>query len=67
MVDAARLYAEAEQAQVRSEMARSRLLVAKASLRKHRIRSSMAKTRPPTVSRNAGISRLTPRPTAHAG
>ena len=60
MLDAARLYAEAEQARVRSEMARSRLLVARASLRELRIRSSTAKTPLPTISRHAGSSRLSP-------
>jgi hypothetical protein len=66
MLDAARLYADAEQAQVRTEMARSRLLVAEASLHTHRIRSSRAKTRPPTASRDAGSSWLTPLRAGHA-
>lgn len=66
MRDAARLYGEAEDAQVRSEMARSRLLVAKASLRMQTHRWSMAKTRLTTATGNAAGFRSTKREARHA-
>jgi hypothetical protein len=56
MFDVSRLHAEAEQAQIRGEMARSRSLIAKASLRKRSIRWSSAKARILTAIRGAGDS-----------
>jgi hypothetical protein len=67
MPDAARLYAKAQQAHVRSEMARSRLLVAKASLRERSVRWSSAKTRITHASRNARGFPSVPRSADQAG
>ena len=54
MPDVARLQAEAEQAEIRGEMARSRSLIAQDSLHKRTIRWTGAKTRLLTASAHTG-------------
>jgi hypothetical protein len=57
MLSAAMRDAQAEQAQIRSEMARTRAQIAPASLRKHTVKRSSAKTRLLTASAKPGTLR----------
>ena len=60
MRDFERLHAEAEEAEVRGEMARSQLLAAKASVRERSVRWSRIHSRGPKIARSAdGIERTT--------
>jgi hypothetical protein len=54
MPDLQRLHAEAEQAQIRGEMARSQLLIAKASARARSLRWSEAHSRRLNAARSTG-------------
>lgn len=62
MVDFERLHAEAEEAQVRGEMARSQLLAAKASARRRSIRWSRTHSGRLKAARSAGAIQRAPLP-----
>jgi hypothetical protein len=67
MLDAAWRYAQAEQAQIRSEMARSRSQIAKASLRRHTINRTRATTRLLAANAEPGAFQPSQSTAGHAG